>query len=519
MTAEEEKQHLFSTIWNLANDLRGAVDGWDFKQYVFAFLFYRYLSENLADYINKIEQAENPDFDYAQASDEECEEFREEVIHEKGYFLLPSELFCNIAAQAEQDAELNVHVSKIFENITTGAKGTAAEENIKGLFDSVNLTSSNLAPTAKERQEKLVKILHGFRRLRFEGSHSEREIDLFGDAYEYLMTMYAASAGKSGGEFFTPQEVSELLARIAIGDKKKVNKVYDPACGSGSLLLKFAKILGIANVENGFFGQDINPTTYNLCRMNMFLHDIPYTKFNIQCGNTLTDPKHQNFEPLEAIVSNPPYSVSWAGDDSATLINDDRFAPAGVLAPKSKADLAFVMHSLSWLAGSGTAAIVSFPGVMYRGGKEKQIRRYLVDNNFVDCVIQLPPDLFFGTTIATCILVLKRNKQDDETLFIDASAKFVRGKAKNVLTEENRAEILNAYEGRADIEHFAKLASTAEIAEQDYNLSVGSYVLPIDTREKINIKQLNAEIAELVANEDALRRDIDAIIAEIEGDE
>jgi len=517
MTAAEEKQYLFRTIWKMANDLRGSVDGWDFKQYVFAFLFYRFLSENLADYINEIEQADDPHFDYAQASDEECEEFREEIIHEKGYFLLPSELFCNVAAQAEQDAELNVHISKIFENITTGAKGTAAEENIKGLFDSANLTSNNLAPTVRERQEKLVKILRAIRDLPFTGSHSEREIDLFGDAYEFLMTMYAASAGKSGGEFFTPQEVSDLLAHIAVAGKTQVNKVYDPACGSGSLLLKFAKILGRENVTQGFFGQEINPTTYNLCRMNMFLHDIPYAKFNIQCGDTLTDPKHWNFEPFEAIVSNPPYSVKWAGDGSATLINDERFAPAGVLAPKSKADLAFVMHALSWLAESGTAAIVSFPGVMYRSGAEKQIRKYLVDNNFVDCVIQLPPDLFFGTTIATCILVLKRNKQDDETLFIDASVKFVRGRAKNVLTEENRTEILSAYESRADIEHFAKLASAAEIARQDYNLSVGAYVLPPDTREKINIKQLNAEIAALVAKEDTLRRDIDAIIAEIEG--
>lgn len=518
MTAEQERQNLFAIIWRMANELRGSVDGWDFKQYVFAFLFYRFLSENLVSSVNKLEhESGNKDFNYAEISDRDAEEIRSEMIAQKGYFILPSELFCNVADKAEREADLNIRISEIFKNITSGAQGTNAEDNIKGLFDSVNLTSNNLAESAEARREKLVKILHAVRDLPLAGLHSARQIDVFGDAYEYLMTMYAASAGKSGGEFFTPQEVSELLAHIAIAGKSSVNKVYDPACGSGSLLLKFAKILGRENIENGFYGQEINPTTYNLCRMNMFLHDISYAKFNIQCGDTLKNPKHWDDEPFEAIVSNPPYSIKWEGDDNAALINDERFAPAGALAPRSKADLAFVMHSLNWLAQNGTAAIVSFPGVMYRGGKERQIRKYLVDNNFVDCVIQLPADLFFGTNIATCILVLKKSRQGGEKiLFIDASQKFIRGRNKNKLSEENIAELLQTFEAREEKQHFAYLASAEEIAKQDYNLSVGTYIAPPDTREKINIAALNAEIAALVAKQETLRRDIDAIITEIE---
>lgn len=332
------------------------------------------------------------------------------------------------------------------------------------------------------------------------------------------MTMYAANAGKSGGEFFTPQEVSELLARIAVAGKKEVNKVYDPACGSGSLLLKFAKVLGKENVRNGFFGQEINITTYNLCRINMFLHDINYEQFDIAHGDTLSDPKHWDDEPFEAIVSNPPYSIKWDGDANPILINDERFTPAGILAPKSKADLAFVMHALSWLATNGTAAIVSFPGVLYRGGAEQKIRQYLVDNNFVDTVIQLPPDLFFGTTIATCILVLKKNKKDNKTLFIDATAEFVRGSAKNKLTEKNAKKILDCYTGRTPIEHFSRLVDNTEIAEQGYNISVSSYVAQKDTRENVDITELNARIKGIVARQAELRTQIDAIVADLEGE-
>src|SRR5205085_4754632 len=359
--------------------------------------------------------------------------------------------------------------------------GADSEDDFKGLFDDLEVNSQKLGNTVAKRNEKLVKLLGAIGDLNL-GDFSNHAIDSFGDAYEYLMTMYASSAGKSGGEFFTPQEVSELLARITVVGKQSVNKVYDPACGSGSLLLKLAKVLGKDNVRQGFFGQEINLTTYNLARINMFLHDINYEKFDIAHGDTLTDPQHWDDEPFEAIVSNPPYSIKWDGDSNPLLINDPRFAPAGVLAPKSAADLAFTMHMLSWLAVNGTAAIVEFPGALYRGGSEQKIRKYLIDNNYVDTVIQLLPDLFFGTPIATCIVVLKRSKADNKTLFIDASKEFVRQGNKNKLSEENRERILDAFTERGDADHFATLVENDAIAENGYNIAASAYVEAKDTR-------------------------------------
>jgi type I restriction enzyme M protein len=330
------------------------------------------------------------------------------------------------------------------------------------------------------------------------------------------MGMYASNAGKSGGEYYTPQEVSELLSRIALTDKTEVNKVYDPACGSGSLLLKFAKILGKENVRQGFFGQEINITTYNLCRINMFLHDIDFDKFDIALGDTLTEPLHWDDEPFEAIVSNPPYSIKWAGDENQLLINDPRFSPAGVLAPKSKADLAFIMHSLSWLASSGTAAIVCFPGILSRGRAEQKIRKYLIDNNYIDCIIQLPDNLFFGTNIDTCIMVLKKSKSENSTLFIDASREFIKVTNNNKLTQNNIDKIIAAYTSRKSKQHFAKLIPNNKIAAQDYNISVSTYVKQENKRETVDIIALNAEIERIVARENVLRREINAIIVEIE---
>ena len=514
---EQERAELHSIIWRIANDLRGSVDGWDFKQYVLGMLFYRFISENLATYINSEQrEVEGTDFDYAKKSNDDVEDWKDDILSEKGFFIYPSELFENVRKSAATDTNLNETLEKAFSNIENSARGTASESNMAGLFDDIDVNSNKLGATVAKRNELLAKLMNAIGDLQL-GDYGDNTIDVFGDAYEFLMTMYAANAGKSGGEFFTPQEVSELLTRIAIVDKIEVNKVYDPACGSGSLLLKFCKILGKDKVRNGFFGQEINITTYNLCRINMFLHDINYEKFDIAHGNTLTEPKHQDDEPFEAIVSNPPYSIQWDGDKNPLLINDERFTPAGVLAPKSKADLAFVMHCLSWLATNGTAAIVCFPGIMYRGGAEQKIRKYLVDNNFVDCVIQLPQDLFFGTTIATCILVMKKNKQNNKTLFIDAGAEFQRGSAKNKLTEANINKILACFTSRATQEHFSRLVDNAEIAEHDYNISVGTYVAQADNREVVDIVELNARIAEIVAREDKLRKEIDAIIADIEG--
>lgn len=515
-TKEAQRAELHKTIWRIANDLRGSVDGWDFKSYVLGMLFYRFISENLSAYINRGEHAAGDhDFDYAQITDEQAEFGRADTVSEKGFYILPSELFVNVRKQAKTDANLNETLERVFTNIEGSAVGADSEDDLKGLFDDLDVNSSKLGPTVAKRNEKLVRLLDEIGNLPL-GSIEDNSIDLFGDAYEYLMTMYASQAGKSGGEFFTPQEVSEVLAKIAVAGKDRVNKVYDPAAGSGSLLLKFAKVLGRDNV-GGFFGQEINLTTYNLARINMFLHDVNYEKFSIAHGDTLTEPHHWDDEPFDAIVSNPPYSIKWDGDANPLLINDPRFAPAGVLAPKSKADLAFTMHILSWLAVDGTAAIVEFPGVLYRGGAEKKIRKYLVDNNYIDAVIQLPPDLFFGTTIATCVIVLKKSKTDSSVLFVDASAQFKRVGNKNKLMGEDQQKILDALDAREFQEYFAALVSNEEIGKNDYNLAVSSYVEPEDTREVVDIVELNAEIARIVARQSELRTSIDAIVADLEG--
>lgn len=516
---EQERAELHRTIWNIANDLRGSVDGWDFKQYVLGMLFYRYISENLNAYINKGEyDAGNNDFNYADLDDEEAETAREGLVEEKGFFILPSELFQNVCARAKNDKNLNETLENIFKHIESSAVGTGSEKDLAGLFADIDVNSNKLGATVNQRNEKLLKLLNGVADMKL-GDYQENTIDAFGDAYEYLMGMYASSAGKSGGEYYTPQEVSELLTHIATLGKTEVNKVYDPACGSGSLLLKAAKILGKDNVRQGFFGQEINITTYNLCRINMFLHDIGYDKFDIAHGDTLINPKHWDDEPFEVIVSNPPYSIKWEGKDNTLLINDPRFAPAGVLAPKSKADLAFIMHSLSWLATDGIAAIVCFPGVMYRGGAEQKIRKYLIDNNYIDTIIQLPDNLFYGTSIATCIMVLKKSKTDNTTLFIDASKEFIKVTNSNKLTQENINHIVEIYAKREDREYVSKLVANSDIAKEDYNLSVSTYVEKEDIREKIDIKALNAELKEIVAREQILRDEIDKIIAEIEGDD
>lgn len=513
---EQERDELHRAIWAIADELRGAVDGWDFKNYVLGTMFYRYISENLCSYINDGEiKAGNGGFNYADMSDEEAEEARDGLVEEKGFFILPSELFCNVRANAPTDENLNETLERVFRHIEESAKGSSSESSFSGLFDDFDVNSNKLGATVAKRNEKLVKLLNGVADMNL-GDVKEHDIDAFGDAYEYLMTMYASNAGKSGGEFFTPADVSELLTRLGTVGKTEINKVYDPACGSGSLLLKAEKVLGKDAIRNGFYGQEINITTYNLCRINMFLHDIGFDKFSIACEDTLTAPQHWDDEPFELIVSNPPYSIKWVGDENPLLINDPRFAPAGVLAPKSKADLAFIMHSLSWLAANGTAAIVCFPGIMYRGGAEQKIRKYLIDNNFIDCVIQLPSNLFFGTSIATCIMVMKKGKSDNQTLFIDASSECIKVTNNNKLTQDNIVHIVDTYASRAEEKHFSYLASYEEIAGNDYNLSVSTYVEAEDTREVVDIVKLNAEIAEIVAREQELREAIDKIIGEVE---
>ena len=526
----KERDELHRAIWAIADDLRGSVDGWDFKNYVLGTMFYRYISENLTNYINKGEiESGNTNFDYAKMSDKDAESARNGLVEEKGFFILPSELFCNVRKAAnDEKAEfinkdgqkanvkdnLNEFLDLIFNHIETSAVGTESEGAFEGLFDDFDVNSNKLGATVIKRNETLRKLLDGIANMNL-GDVKTHNIDAFGDAYEYLMTMYASNAGKSGGEFFTPSDVSRLLTKLGTVGKKHVNKVYDPACGSGSLLLKAEEILGKDGVRNGFYGQEINITTYNLCRINMFLHDVEYDKFNIACEDTLVSPQHLDDGPFDLIVSNPPYSIKWEGDDSTILQGDERYNVAGVLAPKSKADMAFIMHSLYSLAPNGTAAIVCFPGIMYRSGAEQKIRKYLIDNNRVDAIIQLPDNLFFGTSIATCIMVLKKNKEDNDVLFIDASKEYVKATNNNRLSEENTNCIIDAFIKRENIEHFCAKITHDEIEKNKYNLSVSNYVEKEDTREPIDIDDLNRKLSEIVAKENQLRADIDAIIKEI----
>ena len=512
MTSIAQRQELQNKIWKIADNVRGSVDGWDFKQFVLGTLFYRFISENFSNYFN------DENTDYASLADSVITpQVKDDAIKTKGYFIYPSQLFANVVKTANTNANLNTDLKTIFDAIESSANGYASEDDIKGLFADFDTTSSRLGNTVANKNTRLAAVLKGVEELNF-GNFEDNQIDLFGDAYEFLISNYAANAGKSGGEFFTPQHVSKLIAQLALHKQTSVNKIYDPACGSGSLLLQAKKHFDNHIIEEGFFGQEVNHTTYNLARMNMFLHNINYDKFHIVLGNTLLHPELGNEKPFDAIVSNPPYSINWIGSDDPTLINDDRFAPAGVLAPKSKADFAFVLHALSYLSGKGRAAIVCFPGIFYRGGAEQKIRKYLVDNNFVETVISLAPNLFFGTTIAVNILVLSKHKTENKTQFIDASGEdfFKKVTNNNVLEDKHIEKIMAMFDSKADVEHIAKTIDNAKIAENDYNLSVSSYVEAKDTREQVDITALNNEISKTVEKIDKLRADIDKIINEIE---
>lgn len=516
MTGQQQRKALHDQIWRIANDVRGAVDGWDFKQYVLGSLFYRFISEHFASYI----EADDESINYAALSDDVITPaIKDDAIKTKGYFIYPSQLFSNVVKTANTNESLNTDLAKIFAEIEASASGYPSEPDIKGLFADFDTTSNRLGSTVKDKNTRLAAVLRGVAGLEL-GKFEENQIDLFGDAYEFLISNYAKNAGKSGGEFFTPQHVSKLLAQLAIHNKDSINKIYDPACGSGSLLLQAKKLCKPHFVDEGYFGQEISHTTYNLARMNMFLHNINYDEFNIQLGDTLTNPHFLDDKPFDAIVSNPPYSVSWIGSDDPTLINDDRFAPAGVLAPKSKADFAFVMHALSYLSAKGRAAIVCFPGIFYRGGAELKIREYLVHNDHVEAVISLAPNLFYGTTIAVTILVLAKNKTDNKILFIDASGEafFKKETNNNVMYDDHIRKVIDIFDAKQDVDHIARCVSNDVVAANDYNLSVSSYVEAKDTREVTDITELNAEIKTTVSKIDQLRTDIDAIVAEIEGD-
>ena len=520
MATQQERAELHKTIWKIADELRGAVGGWEFKAYVLGTLFYRFISENLTDYINRLqEEAGVKGFNYADMSDAEAELARQQMVQEKGFFILPSQLFQNVCKNCKDDDNLNMTLSSIFKAIEGSAIGTESEDDMKGLFSDFNVDSTQLGGDVKTRNKLISKVLLKVRDMNLGDDFQENKIDAFGDAYEFLMTMYASNAGKSGGEFFTPQEVSELLARLTAADGHAIRSVYDPACGSGSLLLKFSKTIGKENPALKYYGQEINPTTYNLCRINMFLHNINYDNFDIRLGDTLLNPLHRDFEPFDAIVSNPPYSIPWEGSKNPLLINDDRYAGPGVLAPDSTADLAFTLHMLRSLSESGTAAIVEFPGVLYRGGKEKAIRHWLVENNYIDTIIQLPANLFFGVGIATCIIVLRKGRRpDNRVLFIDASKEFVKNGNKNKLTEAHQDHIFEVFKERREEQYFSRLVPINEIMDNDSNLSVSSYVEQEDTREVIDINEVNAKLETLVAEGHELNEKIAAIIKELGGE-
>ena len=517
MANQQERAELHKTIWKIANDLRGSVDGWEFKAYVLGSIFYRFISENICDYIHGImKEAGQPDFNYATISDEMAENIRQKMVEEKGYFILPSQLFQNVVSRADKDLNLNETLTDIFRAIEHSAIGTPSEDDLRGLFSDFTVDSASLGSTVIKRNQLLAKVLQTVAQMDLGSKYNDTNNDTFGDTYEFLMQMYASAAGKSGGEFFTPQQVSELLARLASWQNPNIQKVYDPACGSGSLLLKFAKTIGRENPNLKYFGQEVNPTTYNLCRINMFLHNVNYDNFDIRLEDTLLKPQHMMDAPFDAIVSNPPYSLKWDGKENPILINDERYAPAGVLAPKSAADLAFVMHMLWHLSEHGTAAIVEFPGVLYRGGDEKKIRQYLVSHNYVDTIIQLPANLFFGVGIATCIIVLRKSaKTDSSVLFIDASNLFVKDGNKNKLLPEHQDKIMELFQNRRDEQYLAKLVKNDDILENDANLSVSSYVEQEDTREVINIEEVNAKLRELVAESEKLNARIEEIIKEL----
>lgn len=512
-----QRAELHRKIWAIADNVRGAVDGWDFKQYILGILFYRFISENITEFFNAAErEVGDLNFNYAEISDEEAEkDFRPNTVEDKGFFILPSQLFENVVKNAADNENLNTDLANIFKAIEGSAVGFASEDAIKGLFEDVDTTSNRLGGTVAEKNKRLTDILKGIAEINF-GDFQSNDIDAFGDAYEYLISNYASNAGKSGGEFFTPQTVSKLLARLVMDGTTSINKVYDPTCGSGSLLLQMKKQFEDHIIEDGFYGQEINMTNFNLARMNMFLHNVNYNNFSIKRGDTLLSPLHNEEKPFDAIVSNPPYSIKWVGDADPTLINDERFAPAGKLAPKSYADFAFIMHALSYLSSKGRAAIVCFPGIFYRKGAERTIRKYLIDNNFIDCVIQLPENLFFGTSIATCILVMSKNKTENKVLFIDASKEFKKETNNNILEEKNIDAIVEEFRNRAHVEYFSRYVDVSEIEENDYNLSVSTYIEKEDTREVIDIKVLNKELEETVKRIDELRSSINEIVKELE---
>ena len=514
--SEEQKKILEQQLWNIANTLRGKMNADEFRDYILGFIFYKYLAEKMEIFANSILKEDKIQFREIKEDTAEglayIDAIREEALETLGYFLKPSELFSEIAKRGNSDANTFIleDLQKILTNIQLSTMGTQSEEDFDNLFEDMDLNSTKLGKTADARNEIIVKVLLHLDEIDFK--LNDTELDVLGDAYEYLIGQFASGAGKKAGEFYTPQEVSKILAKIVTTGKNRLKSVYDPTCGSGSLLLRVAR--EVKDVSN-FYGQEMNRTTYNLARMNMILHGVHYRQFDIKQEDTLEHPQHLNDMPFEAIVANPPFSANWSANP--LFLNDDRFSQYGKLAPSSKADFAFVQHMIYHLAENGTMAIVLPHGVLFRGAAELHIRKYLIEQkNYLDAVIGLPANIFYGTSIPTCILVFKKCKEDPEhILFIDASKEFEKVKNQNMLREEHINKIVETFRNRTVIEKYSHLATLQEVADNDYNLNIPRYVDTFEAEEEIDIQAVMQEIKSLEAKRAELDKEIDVYFKEL----
>lgn len=504
--SEDQKKELQKQLWNIANELRGKMNADEFRDYILGFIFYKYLSEKMEKYADKLLKSD--DIKYAEINDDsdKLEEYvvaiKEQAVDNLGYFLRPDELFHHVALQGSTDSDdLIETLEKILTSIEHSTMGSDSEEDFEKLFSELDLNASKLGKTVVERGKLISKVLLHLDKIDFRLEDSK--VDILGDAYEYLISRFAAGAGKKAGEYYTPQEVSEILARIVTAGKKKLKSVYDPACGSGSLLLRIGRHVGVGQ----YFGQELNNTTYNLARMNMILHDVRFDRFNIKQEDTLEHPQHAEFR-FEAVVANPPFSAKWSANP--LHLQDDRFSQYGKLAPASKADYAFIQHMVYQLDDNGTMAVVMPHGVLFRGAAEGHIREFLIkEKNYLDTVIGLPANLFFGTSIPACILVFKKCRENpDNVLFIDASKHFEKGKNQNRLREEDIKKIIETYESRKAEDKYSYVAKLSEIKENDYNLNIPRYVDTFEEEEPIDLDEVVAEIKKIDAQERELSKKI-----------
>ena len=490
----EQTQNIQAQLWNIANTLRGKMDADDFRDYILGFIFYKYLSTKMELYANEILEPDNLKFRDLEGHAQEAaylEAVKDATLDKLGYFLLPSELFSELASRGNAGG-VNQFIlgdlSKVLTHIEQSTMGSESEEDFGNLFEDLDLTSSKLGKSENDKNELIVRVLTHLDDIDFDIANDES--DVLGDAYEYLIGQFASGAGKKAGEFYTPQQVSKVLAQLVIQGKDKLKSVYDPTCGSGSLLLRVAKEVGEVS---SFYGQEMNPTTYNLCRMNMIMHDVHYKRFDIKNEDTLGKPQHEDMR-FEAIVANPPFSANW--NANPLFMSDDRFSAYGRLAPKSKADFAFVQHMIHQLADNGTMACVLPHGVLFRGAAEGHIRKYLIEErNYLDAVIGLPANIFYGTSIPTCILVLKKERvHKDNILFIDASQHFEKVKTQNYLREEDINLIIDTYTNRITTDKYSYVATLQEVAENDHNLNIPRYVDTFEEEEPVDLEAVAQEL-------------------------